>query len=210
MSSRTYASPKRNAAAERTRQRLVSAAVKLMRSKRGPLSLEAVARAAGVSRLTVYNQFGSRRGLFEALFDDRARRGGMHRMAQIMSGPDPRSGLEQIIELFCGFWSNEHSTIACLMGAAGSDAELNEGLLARNERRRRALSVLVGRMESLRHASPAAIADLVDVLFVLTGFAVFSELARAGRDGAAVCRLITEMASAAIRQCARRPRARER
>ena len=206
MSSRTYASPKRNAAAERTRQRLVSAAVKLMRSKRGPLSLEAVARAAGVSRLTVYNQFGSRRGLFEALFDDRARRGGMHRMAQIMSGPDPRSGLEQLIQLFCDFWSNERSTIACLMGAAGSDTELNKGVLARNERRRRALSVLVGRMESLRQAPPQAITDLVDVLFVLTGFAVFSELARAGRDGAAVCRLIREMAFAAIQERADRHR----
>src|SRR5579872_2022853 len=106
MTPRTYASPKRDAAAERTRQRLVRAAAKLMRSKAGPrsVSLHSVARAAGVSRLTVYNQFGSRRGLFEALFDDRARRGGMHRMAQIMSGADPHAGLRQLIELFCDFW----------------------------------------------------------------------------------------------------------
>ncbi len=204
MTPRAYASPKRDAAAERTRQRLVRAAVKLMRSKAGPraVSLDSVARAAGVSRLTVYNQFGSRRGLFEALFDDRARRGGMQRMAQIMSGADPHAGLEQLIELFCDFWGNEHSTIACLVGAAGSDRELSEGLLARNERRRRALSILVGRMERLRGTSPQALADLVDVLFVLTGFAVFSELARAGRDGAAVCRLIKDLARAAVEGCA--------
>jgi AcrR family transcriptional regulator len=203
MPPRTYASPKRTAAAERTRQRLVRAAVKLMKSKAGSrsVSLDSVARAAGVSRLTVYNQFGSRRGLFEALFDDRARRGGMHRMAQIMAGPDPRGGLEQLIELFCEFWSNEHSTIACLVGAAGSDKELSEGLLARNERRRRALTVLIRRMQSVR-APPEAISDLVDVLFVLTSFAVFTELARGGRDGGAVCRLIKEMAFGAIARCA--------
>jgi len=204
MTSRTYASPKRDAAAERTRQRLVRAAVKLMKSKAGPrsVSLDSVARAAGVSRLTVYNQFGSRRGLLEALFDDRARRGGMHRMAQIMSGPDPRAGLEQLIELFCDFWGSEQSTIACLLGAAGSDMELNEGILARNERRRRALSVLVSRMESLRGTPPQALADLVDVLFVLTGFAVFTELARAGRDRTAVCHLIKDLACAAVERCA--------
>lgn len=204
MSPRTYASAKRAAAAERTRQRLVRAALKLMKSKAGPrsVSLDSVARAAGVSRLTVYNQFGSRRGLFEALFDERARRGGMHRMAQIMAGPDPRAGLEQLIELFCDFWSNEHSVIACLIGATGSDKELSASLLARNERRRRALTVLTGRMESLRGQSPRAISDLVDVLFVLTSFAVFTELARGGRDSGAVCRLIKDLACAAIESCA--------
>jgi AcrR family transcriptional regulator len=203
MSPRTYASAKRAAAAERTRQRLVRAAVKLMNAKQPPrsLSLEAVARAAGVSRLTVYNQFGSRRGLFEALFDDRARRGGMQRMAQIMAGSDPRTGLEQLIELFCAFWGSERSAMAGLLRAAASDAELNEGILARNERRRRALTVLVGRMESLRCAAPQALSDLTDVLFVLTGFGVFAELSRAGRDHAAVCGLIKELAYAAIERC---------
>ena len=168
------------------------------------MSLDSVARAAGVSRLTVYNQFGSRRGLFEALFDDRARRARLHRMAQIMAGPDPRGGLEQLIELFCEFWSNEHSTIACLVGAAGSDRELSEGLLARNERRRRALTVLIGRMQ-LVHATSEALSDLVDVLFVLTSFAVFTELARGGRDGGAVCRLIKELAFGAVERYASSP-----
>jgi len=207
MTPRAYASPKRAATAERTRQRLVRAAVKLMKSKAGPrsMSLDSVARAAGVSRLTVYNQFGSRRGLFEALFDERARRGGMHRMAQIMAGPDARAGLEQLIGLFCEFWSNEHSMIACLVGAAASDKELSESFLARNERRRRALTVLIGRMEALRGTSSQALAELVDVLFVLTSFAVFAELARAGRDGEAVCRLIKDLACAAIERCARSP-----
>ena len=201
MTPRTYASPKRDAAAERTRRRLVSAAVKLMKSKAGPrsVSLDSVAQAAGVSRLTVYNQFGSRRGLFEALFDDRARCGGMQqRMAQVMAGPDPRASLEQLIDLFCAFWGNEHSTIACLVGAAAADTELNEGILARNERRRRALSVLVSRMESLRGAPAQVLSDLVDVLFVLTGFAVFTELARGGRDGPGVARLIKDLARAAV------------
>jgi len=40
-----------------------------------------------VTRLTVYNQFGSRRGLLEAVFDNIARQGGLHEIADAMAMP---------------------------------------------------------------------------------------------------------------------------
>jgi AcrR family transcriptional regulator len=52
-------------------------------------SLDAIAKAADVTRLTVYNQFGSRRGLLEAVFDDIARRGRLHRLNDAMAESDP-------------------------------------------------------------------------------------------------------------------------
>ena len=200
MSPRRYASPKREAAAARTRQRLVRAAVKLLQSRTGlrALSLESVARAAGVSRLTVYNQFGSRRGLLEAVFDDRASRGGLFRLPQAMANPDPHTGLAHLIEIFCGFWEFNRRTISAVLSAAGSDALLRDRIRSRSERRREALSVLVGRLVPLSEVRPEAAADLVDVLFALTTFQMFAELARRGRDAAAVCRLIQGLAEDAV------------
>ncbi|WP_404558819.1 TetR/AcrR family transcriptional regulator [Bradyrhizobium niftali] len=55
-------------------------------------SLDAVAKAANVTRLTVYNQFGSRRGLLEAVFDDIARRGRLGRLDDAVDDPDPEKG----------------------------------------------------------------------------------------------------------------------
>ncbi|MBV8841133.1 MAG: helix-turn-helix transcriptional regulator, partial [Alphaproteobacteria bacterium] len=78
MSPRRYNSPGRDAAAAQTRERIVAAAAGILATAEGmpDFSLEAVAKAAGVTRLTVYNQFGSRRAVLEAVFDQVALRGG--------------------------------------------------------------------------------------------------------------------------------------
>ena len=94
MSPRRYESPRRNAAAARTRRRIVAAAAAILGAAEGigEFSLEAVAKKASVTRLTVYNQFGSRRALLEAVFDERAARGGLHRIADVMAGADRVTG----------------------------------------------------------------------------------------------------------------------
>src|SRR5215831_12357742 len=79
VSPRLYRSSRRTVTAERTRARLLKAASAMLAAPDG-ISLDAVARRAGVTRLTVYNQFGSRRALLEAVFDDMAERGGLHRI----------------------------------------------------------------------------------------------------------------------------------
>lgn len=196
---RPYTSPKREAAGARTRQRLVRAAAKILKSPQGPLllSLESVARSAGVTRATVYNRFGSRRGLLEAVFDDWALRGGVYRIAEAMANPDPHAGLAHLIEVFCAFWDFDRKTFAGLLGAAAADKDLRESLQERQERGRRALRVLVGRLG----LQPPAAADLVDVLYAITSFPVFAELAQRGRDTAATCQLMKKLATAAVITC---------
>src|SRR5262249_46467615 len=103
---RDYRSRKRDAGAAATRTRIVAAAAPLLRSPaRKPLSIEAVAQAAGVTRVTVYKQFGSRRGLLEAVFDEYARRGGLNEIQGAMRESNPRVALRRIVEIFCRFWS---------------------------------------------------------------------------------------------------------
>lgn len=200
MPPRPYRSPVRSAAAGRTRARIVAAAARLLR-KRGieDFSLESVAKSARVTRLTVYNHFGSRRALLEAVFDDRAAHGGLHRIPEAMAEPDPHRALRRLIAIFSAFWSFDQGTIARLHGVGSSDAEFEEAIRARNERRRRILSVLVGRMTARGDIRADAAADLTDLLFVLTSFSVFAELSR-GRSNDAACSLVQSTVSDAVKR----------
>jgi AcrR family transcriptional regulator len=204
MSPRRYRSPAREAASEKTRERIVAAAAALLRAPDGigGFSLEAVGKAAGVTRLTVYNQFGSRRALLEAVFDDRAARGGLHRLTEAMADADPHAALRRVVEIFCEFWSFDREPLARLHNAGVNDAELEEGIRARNERRRRLLSVLVNRMPELSEVRAAARKDLTDTLFALTSFNIFAELAAGNRSAKAACALIEGMAADAVRRAA--------
>lgn len=206
MSPRAYKSPRRDAAAARTRRRIVAAAASILGAAEGigGFSLEAVAKKANVTRLTVYNQFGSRRALLEAVFDQRAARGGLHRIADVMAGSDPQAGLRQIIAIFCDFWSFDPRALGLLHAAGANDPEFEASVRDRNERRRRLLSVLVRRMADGRQLRPKTIGDLVDVLFALTSFPFFSQLTAAGRSAEAACQLIQDLAASAVRRAIRR------
>src|SRR3954453_385936 len=116
MSPRSYNSPGRDAAASQTKERIVAAAAAILGSAKGveEFSLEAVAKAAGVTRLTVFNQFGSRRAVLEAVFDLVALRGGLHRLADVMRVSDPHAALPGIITIFCEFWSFDPGALGLL------------------------------------------------------------------------------------------------
>ncbi len=186
---RSYTSPVRDAAREDTRRAIVTAAMTTLR-RRGwdGFSVDAVARAARVTRLTVYHQFGDRRGLLEAVFDDQAMRAGLDRIAGAMALDDPYETLSRICEIFCEFWSTSKPMHA-VMAAAASDKEINEAIGARNERRRNLLSVTVKRLVARGNVESRRARGLVDTLFALTSFAFYEELAMgAGELGPAEIR----------------------
>jgi len=202
VSPRAYNSPSRIVASTKTRQRIVAAAAAILGTVEGisGFSLQAVAAKAGVTRLTVYNRFGSRRALLEAVFDDMAVRGGLHRIPAVMAGSDPEAGLLQVIAIFCDFWSFGCDSLGPLHAAGASDPEFGASVRERNERRRRLLSVLVRRMAKDRKLRPKASGDLIDVLFALTSFPFFSQLTAAGRTAQAACDLIQGLATDAVRR----------
>src|SRR5262245_61735535 len=138
MSPRSYHSPVRAAAAGETRARIIAAASSVLGGPDGAggFSLEAVAKKAGVTRLTVYKQFGSRRALLEEVFDDLAACYGFADLARAMDDPDPHHALRDIIAFFCKFWSSDTPALLRLHSAGASDPELGESVRERNERRR--------------------------------------------------------------------------
>jgi len=199
MSPRPYRSSRRRVAAKRTRARLLKAARSMLAAPDG-ISLDAVAKKAGVTRLTVYNQFGSRRALLEAVFDDMAERGGLHRIREAMAKTDPQAALQQIVLIFCDFWSVHRGALWRLHAASATDPEFEESLRARNQRRRHLLSVLVDRMIEGGAKRPEVVIELIDVLFALTSVGFFWELTAGGRKANAVCHLIQALAADAVQR----------
>src|SRR5258705_13171826 len=156
MARRCYVSSVRTAEAAAKRDRVIGAAARSLREDASiaTFSLDAVAKAAGVTRLTVYHQFGSRRGLLEAVFDEIARQGGLAQIPEAMAMPDPRAALDRLVEIFCAFW-NRDSAVGRLHEAMGTDPEFAQALIGRNERRRKTVDVLVERIAGTTAAPPA-------------------------------------------------------
>ena len=199
MTTRTYDSPARAAAASEKRARVVAAATALLREQDDvtAVSLEAVARAAGVTRLTVYNQFGSRRGLLEAVLDQLAQDAGIDKVAQAIAGEKPRAALDKLIEMVCHAWAYDDS-MGRLHAAGLIDPEFAEAIGARMERRRGALRALVTRINQGKPMTDAAKTDLVDLLFALTSYPVFDSLRVHKRKPEAIAALMKHACAAAI------------
>ena len=79
---------------------------------------------AGVSRMTIYNQFESKAGLLEALLDSLAVRGPLGEMSAVFAQTDPRVALDEFIALFGRFWTYSRRAHERLAAAAASDPEL--------------------------------------------------------------------------------------
>jgi len=203
-SRKPYVSALRTAAANAKRERVIAAATQSLREDggMGGFSLDSVAKAAGVTRLTVYNQFGSRRGLLEAVFDDIAARGRLATIPEALSLADPRQGLDAIIERFCAFWSSDEA-IGRLHDAMATDAEFAIALTARNERRRKLLQALMKRL--LPGDVPARRRrDAVDFVYAMTSHAMF-RLLGSNRSVDAVAELVKTSCRAVLDDAAAAP-----
>lgn len=197
MTKRNYVSPVRASAAAETRERIIAAGAKLLRKDASiaNFSLDVVAKAAGVTRLTVYNQFGSRRGLLEAVFDHIAREGGLFELTDVMTMADPRAALDRVVAIFCTFWSHDPA-IGGLNQAVATDPEFGDSLVERNERRRELLTALVSRIVE-KPAAKHTVRDAVDMIFVLTSYPTFAALSPQ-RSTEEVCRLLQTACHAAV------------
>jgi AcrR family transcriptional regulator len=202
MSPRPYRRERRDAAAEQTRGRIVEAARALLAAPDGmaDFSMEAVARQADVARMTVYYQFGSRRGLLEALFDDLAARG---RIGELLSAafqqPDPLKGLDALILAFVEFWAVDRLVMRRLRSLAALDLDVAQGVRERDERRRQAALALLDRLAA-RHGWPAEqeLHEATDLLFTLTSFESFDSLAGETRSASDIARLLQRTIRAAL------------
>lgn len=199
MSPRPYRLGQRQTANQATRTRIVAAARDLLASSGGlgDFTMESVARQAGVARMTVYYQFGSRAGLLEAIFDDLAASGGMQELQNAFEQPDALAALDEFISVFTRFWVSARLVIRRLQVLTAVDPELEK--VSREDWRRQGLQVILRRSsEQIGHPAAGSLEEAVDLLHVLTSFQTFDRLADSKRSPEEVTDLIRRLARAVI------------
>ena len=205
MPRRSYHLGRRQAAVERTQARILKAARALLVARGNPdFSIEALARRARVTRVTVYQRFGTRSKLLEALFDDLARQGGMWDLADAFGQPDPEEALARFVTTFARFWTAHRPIHRRLQALTALDAGLDRTLRARQEWRRQGLRVIVPRLGQRSGGAAAEAQDeTIDLLFALTGFPMFDLLAGPQRTPADVAPIVLRVARAVLGLAAR-------
>jgi AcrR family transcriptional regulator len=180
---------------EKTRARIVAAARELLAAPNGfsGFTIDAVAAQAGVARMTVYNQFGSKMGLLEALFDELAARGLLEHLGAAFGQPEPCAALEQLIAAFGSFWSSDRIVIRRIRGLAAIDADFEQAVRERDECRREALHTILGRLGRGKK-------ELIDVLHTLTSFETFDNLAGNKRSPEDVVPLVRRLIRAVLQR----------
>lgn len=201
MSPRPYQLGQRQASAEQTRSRIINAARELLMASNGfaGFSIDAVARQADVARMTVYHQFGSKIGLLEALCDSLAASGGMEQLAAAFRQAEPLDALDEYIAVFGRFWESDRLVTRRLRGLAALDADFEQVIRARDERRRMGLRVIVQRLAE-KHGRPApdTLEEMVNVLYTLISFETFDMLAGPTRPIEEVTPVVRRLARAAL------------
>jgi AcrR family transcriptional regulator len=174
MAPRPYRMTKRQELMDSTRTRILGAALEALVGGKG-FSIDAVAREAEVTRVTVYDRFGTREALLEATYDYLAETGGLTQLPTAFMQSDPVVALDGFVSIFCGFYSMHRLALRKLnaLGVLGQGAE---GQTDRNARRLQGLRVLLGRLAEAGYSNADSI-QTARTAHALTSFAFIDELA---------------------------------
>jgi AcrR family transcriptional regulator len=201
MCPRPYRAERRKEAAQQTRARVLAAARELLSASGGVsgFTIDAVAGQAGVARMTVYYQFGSKRGLLEALFDDLAARGLVERLRPALCQPGALEALDGLVGAFGGFWASDRLVLRRVRALAALDPDFEQAVRERDERRREHLRTALGRLRK-GEGRPRGrrLDEAVDILHTLTSFEFFDGLAGTTRGPEDVVALVRRLARATL------------
>jgi AcrR family transcriptional regulator len=202
MATRRYEQRLRAQSAEETRRRVLDAVYDQLREAPAqPVSVERIARTAGVARSTVYASFGSRAGLFDAFAADLLERGGFRRVLDAVADPDPRVTVRAGITGGVHTFAAHRDVFRALISMAELDPDAVGGAMQRSEQRRAKgmlwLARRLARDGALREGLTAT--QAADRLWILTSFDAFDLLYNGrGRSARAVARVLVDMARRSV------------
>src|SRR6187431_2175756 len=177
MGSRGYDMRLRARAVDAARQRVLSAAYELLVDPScRELSVDALARAAGVTRATLYKQFGTRPALLVAIFRDLGRRMKAERIHTAMRLAQPEQAVRATLRESTRAYARQAPVIRKLFAFAALDSELRGEVERAERQRRQSLAQLAARLvESGDTRLDVAAASAL--LAALTSFQTFEALA---------------------------------
>jgi len=182
MSPRAYRARTRPTRSEATRDRIVAAVRALLEEGTFHQStVEEVADRAGVARATLYQHFGSRLELVDAICETFAANPALLELRTIVELPDAEEALDRTIANSIRFWSSEDPVLRELYGVVAIDPAA-QALVDRQRADRRSelerLARNLGRGGHLREGTNER--GAVTLLLVLTSYDTFRELREAG------------------------------
>jgi AcrR family transcriptional regulator len=192
---------RRKIASEQTRARVISAARDLLVASEAftGFTVEAVARRAGVARLTVYYQFGSKAGLLEALCDSLAIGGAMEQIGGILQTTDGFASLDRLVDLLVRLWETDRALIRRLHGLAALDPDFARVIDSRQARRREGLRALLEKFGDRKlRENRESLDQAVGVLNTLISFETFDGLAGPDRRFENVAPIVKRLVRAAL------------
>ncbi|HEX3453973.1 MAG TPA: helix-turn-helix domain-containing protein [Gaiellaceae bacterium] len=142
-------------------------------------TVEDVAKRAGVARATLYQHFGSRLGLVDALCETFDENPALITIRKAVALDDPEAALDQTIANCVRFWASEEAVVEPLYGVSAVDPSAGALVERQTADRKGELERLVRNLRD--HARLAA--GLTDrralaLLLVFTSFETFHELRR--------------------------------
>jgi AcrR family transcriptional regulator len=179
MANRKYEQKLRAESAEHTRRRILDAlAERLREAPAEAVSVDRIARMAGVARSTVYLVFGSRAGLFDALAEDILERSGRAQLVESVTHPDARESLLGGLRSGAEMLAADRDVLRALYSMAELDEEAVGGVIRRTEEHRaRSMAWLARRLARQKALRPGLTQrEAAHVMWLLTGFDAFDTL----------------------------------
>jgi AcrR family transcriptional regulator len=183
MATRRYEQRLRAQGAEETRRRILDAVDERLReAPTEPVSVDRLARMAGVARSTVYLIFGSRSGLFEAFAEHLWGRAGFDRLVENVALPATRENILGNVRIGSEIWAADRDVFRALYSMSQLDPDAVGGAIQLwEERRARGMTAQAGRMAYDGLLRPGMTQEqAAHLLWVYTSFDVF-DLLYAGR-----------------------------
>lgn len=195
MSPRRYQLGARATAVLETRSRVIAAARELfVEGGFYQASMEEIARRADVARATVYHQFGSKLGVFEAVIADFEDRAGLDALSAVVETAPPPTLLRATMTAGCAYWATDPILARKAIGLASMQPQVQQLLEHHDAGRLGVLNRIVDRLLEaglLRQGCPPEHA--LNVLWLVTSFDAYDLLTRGRglREAEAVATLVT-------------------
>ena len=175
---RRYTLRKRAQASEETRQRIVAAACSLLEhAGYHQVSLDELAQAAGVSRQTIYVQFGSKGGVLQAVAEYIEHASLENLMPELLASPTPLAAFRHACERIVAFFAQNAAILRNLQAQTIYDVEFAAFLRSKQNEiwhnTRRSIEWLA--LEE-GHPSGWSIDEATDWLWMLSSFEMYDKL----------------------------------
>jgi AcrR family transcriptional regulator len=201
MTPRPYRLGKRHATVQDTRARIIDAASELFAQDAFyRVTLEDVARSAGVARATVYYQFESKFGLLDAVIAAMVDRIGRARTQRAREHPNAALAVRLYVKEVAAFLAQEEPLLRNIYGLAAIETDAGRVVGRWDLLRKELLAWLVKRLNDQgRLRAGVSQKQAVDVLWMITSFRSFAQIhTQSGLSVRATGAMLSDLAAVAV------------